>query len=394
LTGEFAEVYRAVLHRNGMYEKVAAKRVKEVTGSQEKYNFLQEAATLAQFNDPNVVRLIGVVLSGDCHMIITELMDNKSLDQYLRLHKNNLLLVDLLKMQRGIASGMRYLAEMKYVHRDLAARNILIDSNLCCKVSDFGLSRTLSNDPNATYTAQGGKIAIRWTAPECIRCRSFTSASDVWSFGIVVWEIMSGGEKPYWDMTNEDVYINVQEGLRLPSPMNCPKTVHNMMLDCWAAVPTRRPTFSDLVTRLNRFVSGSNSLCDSPSSANANSSPRADVELSNDTPNLSQAIGCGQVQSVQTWLELQKLGNYKEQFEKCGIDSLEKVSNMTLSDLKELGISVSFHIDRLENGIRTLKRHLSTPGSPGRIMRSLSVASTAIVDNDVFVGNEAERIEV
>jgi len=167
-----------------------------------------------------------------------------------------------------------------------------------------------------------------------------------------------------------------------------------MMLDCWAAVPTRRPTFSDLVTRLNRFVSGSNSLCDSPSSANANSSPRADVELSNDTPNLSQAIGCGQVQSVQTWLELQKLGNYKEQFEKCGIDSLEKVSNMTLSDLKELGISVSFHIDRLENGIRTLKRHLSTPGSPGRIMRSLSVASTAIVDNDVFVGNEAERIEV
>ncbi|CAO2631338.1 Ephrin type-B receptor 3 (Fragment) [Lemmus lemmus] len=148
-------------------------------------------------------------------------------------------------MLRGIAAGMKYLSEMNYVHRDLAARNILVNSNLVCKVSDFGLSRFLEDDPSdPTYTSslvqeatgrdlreeragqawtqdwgsalshevmgissrhQGGKIPIRWTAPEAIAYRKFTSASDVWSYGIVMWEVMSYGERPYWDMSNQDV---------------------------------------------------------------------------------------------------------------------------------------------------------------------------------------------
>ena len=113
---------------------------------------------------------------------------------------------------------MQYLSEMQFVHRDLAARNILVDSDLVCKVADFGLSRTLENDPHATYTTQGGKIALRWTAPECIRYREFTSASDVWSFGIVMWEVMSYGEKPYWNMTNNEVMQSIANGMRLPAP--------------------------------------------------------------------------------------------------------------------------------------------------------------------------------
>lgn len=146
-------------------------------------------------------------------------------------------------MLRGIAAGMKYLSEMNYVHRDLAARNILVNSNLVCKVSDFGLSRFLEDDPSdPTYTSslvqeaterdlwegragqvggrgsslshkvkgmsphnQGGKIPIRWTAPEAIAYRKFTSASDVWSYGIVMWEVLSYGERPYWDMSNQDV---------------------------------------------------------------------------------------------------------------------------------------------------------------------------------------------
>ncbi|CAO2580295.1 Ephrin type-A receptor 7 [Lemmus lemmus] len=104
-------------------------------------------------------------------------------------------------MLRGIAAGMRYLADMGYVHRDLAARNILVNSNLVCKVSDFGLSRVIEDDPEE----QGGKIPVRWTAPEAIQYRKFTSASDVWSYGIVMWEVMSYGERPYWDMSNQDV---------------------------------------------------------------------------------------------------------------------------------------------------------------------------------------------
>lgn len=155
-------------------------------------------------------------------------------------------------MLRGIAAGMQYLSDMNYVHRDLAARNILVNSNLDCKVSDFGLSRVLEDDAEGTYTTrvslkhlslkacvkafltvqsgvlmfhdlvflllspikydllmfilcQGGKIPIRWTAPEAIAYRKFTSASDVWSFGIVMWEVMAFGERPYWDMSNLEV---------------------------------------------------------------------------------------------------------------------------------------------------------------------------------------------
>lgn len=135
---------------------------------------------------------------------------------------------------RGIAAGMKYLSDMSYVHRDLAARNVLVNNTLECKVSDFGLSRVLEDDPEGTYTTsvrrhrskvkaawckrvgfflsltkflskQGGKIPIRWTAPEAIAYRKFTSASDVWSFGIVMWEVMAFGERPYWDMSNHEV---------------------------------------------------------------------------------------------------------------------------------------------------------------------------------------------
>ena len=162
----------------------------------------------------------------------------------LQLNDGQFTVIQLVGMLRGIAAGMKYLSEMNYVHRDLAARNILVNSNLVCKVSDFGLSRFLEDDPSdPTYTSslvqepagretggganqagaqgwgpaprhrvkgvcpphQGGKIPIRWTAPEAIAYRKFTSASDVWSYGIVMWEVMSYGERPYWDMSNQDV---------------------------------------------------------------------------------------------------------------------------------------------------------------------------------------------
>ena len=110
--------------------------------------------------------------------------------------------MQMVGMMRGIAYGMQYLAEMSFVHRDLAARNVLVNSQLVCKIADFGLSREISAEGNAidggAYTTRGGKIPVRWTAPEAIAFRKFTSASDVWSFGIVMWEVMSYGERPYW----------------------------------------------------------------------------------------------------------------------------------------------------------------------------------------------------
>uniref|UniRef100_A0A8C1PEF4 receptor protein-tyrosine kinase n=1 Tax=Cyprinus carpio TaxID=7962 RepID=A0A8C1PEF4_CYPCA len=147
-----------------------------------------------------------------------------------------------------------------YVHRDLAARNILVNSNLVCKVSDFGLSRVLEDDPEAAYTTRGGKIPIRWTAPEAIAYRKFTSASDVWSYGIVMWEVISYGERPYWEMSNQDVIKAIDEGYRLPAPMDCPVVLHQLMLDCWEKSRSERPKFGQIVNTLDKLIRNPNSL--------------------------------------------------------------------------------------------------------------------------------------
>uniref|UniRef100_H2YLK2 receptor protein-tyrosine kinase n=1 Tax=Ciona savignyi TaxID=51511 RepID=H2YLK2_CIOSA len=240
---------------------VAVKRLKEGASLIDHTNFLREACTMAQFDHPNIIQLKGVVTKSIPAMIITEFMENGSLDKFLQV-VNELTASRLLEMLRGIASGMNYLSSIKYIHRDLAARNILVSSDLVCKVSDFGLSRTLENDPQATYTTQGGKIALRWTAPECIRFRQFTSASDVWSYGIVMWEVMSYGEKPYWDMSNEVVTEVLEDGYRLPAPENCPVSIHNLMLKCWSYEAKRRPHPIEIIRTLDQFIKQPNLLLD------------------------------------------------------------------------------------------------------------------------------------
>ncbi|TWW80633.1 Ephrin type-A receptor 3 [Takifugu flavidus] len=193
-------------------------------------------------------------------MIVTEYMENGSLDTFLRKHDAQFTGIQLVGMLRGIASGMKYLSDMGYVHRDLAARNILVNSNLVCKVSDFGLSRVLEDDPEAAYTTRGGKIPIRWTAPEAIAYRKFTSASDAWSYGIVLWEVMSYGERPYWEMSNQDVIKAVDEGYRLPPPMDCPATLYQLMLDCWQKERNNRPKFEQIVSILDKLIRNPGSL--------------------------------------------------------------------------------------------------------------------------------------
>jgi ephrin-B len=127
-------------------------------------------------------------------------------------YTNTLQVMQLVGMMRGIAYGMQYLAEMNYVHRDLAARNVLVNSQLVCKIADFGLSREISESSiDGAYTTRGGKIPVRWTAPEAIAFRKFTSSSDAWSFGIVMWEVMSYGERPYWNWSNQDVIKAIEK---------------------------------------------------------------------------------------------------------------------------------------------------------------------------------------
>ncbi|XP_066426064.1 ephrin type-B receptor 4-like [Molothrus aeneus] len=262
--GEFGEVWRGRLSLPGQPEaEVAVKTLKGGAGERQRREFLREAARMAQFLHPNVLRLRGVVSAGSPAMIVTEFLMHGALDAFLRGREGTLSPLQLVAMLRGIAAGMRYLAEAGFVHRDLAARNILVDAHLVCKVSDFGLSRALDgdrdNDP--TYTSSlGGKIPIRWTAPEAIAFRTFTSASDAWSYGIVMWEVLSFGERPYWDMSNQDVINAIEQDYRLPPPPRCPPALHRLMLQCWQRERHARPTFPHLVRALDRLIRHPQSL--------------------------------------------------------------------------------------------------------------------------------------
>uniref|UniRef100_A0A3Q0T857 receptor protein-tyrosine kinase n=1 Tax=Amphilophus citrinellus TaxID=61819 RepID=A0A3Q0T857_AMPCI len=259
--GEFGEVCSGRLKLPGKRDvSVAIKTLKVGYTEKQRRDFLCEASIMGQFDHPNVVHLEGVVTRGKPVMIVIEYMENGSLDAFLRKHDGQFTVIQLVGMLRGIAAGMRYLSDMGYVHRDLAARNILVNSNLVCKVSDFGLSRVIDDDPEAVYTTTGGKIPVRWTAPEAIQYRKFTSASDAWSYGVVMWEVMSYGERPYWDMSNQDVIKAIEEGYRLPAPMDCPPGLHQLMLDCWQKDRAERPKFDQIVGILDKMIRNPNTL--------------------------------------------------------------------------------------------------------------------------------------
>ncbi|XP_040828810.1 ephrin type-B receptor 4 [Ochotona curzoniae] len=320
--GEFGEVCRGRLKAPGKKEScVAIKTLKGGYTERQRREFLSEASIMGQFEHPNIIRLEGVVTNSVPVMILTEFMENGALDSFLRLNDGQFTVIQLVGMLRGIASGMRYLAEMSYVHRDLAARNILVNSNLVCKVSDFGLSRFLEeNSSDPTYTSSlGGKIPIRWTAPEAIAFRKFTSASDAWSYGIVMWEVMSFGERPYWDMSNQDVINAIEQDYRLPPPPDCPTSLHQLMLDCWQKDRNARPRFPQVVSALDKMIRNPASLKIVARENGGASHPLLDQRQ----PHYS-AFG-----SVGEWLRAIKMGRYEESFAAAGFGSFELVSQIS-----------------------------------------------------------------
>uniref|UniRef100_A0A673CAM1 receptor protein-tyrosine kinase n=1 Tax=Sphaeramia orbicularis TaxID=375764 RepID=A0A673CAM1_9TELE len=304
-SGEFGEVYKGRLKPVGKKEiPVAIKTLKVGYSERQRRDFLSEASIMGQFDQPNIIRLEGVVTKSRPTMIITEFMENGALDSFLRQNDGQFPVIQLVGMLRGIASGMRYLAEMSYVHRDLAARNILVNSNLVCKVSDFGLS-------------------LRWTAPEAIAYRKFTSASDVWSYGIVTWEVMSYGERPYWDMSNQDVINAIEQDFRLPAPMDCPVVLHQLMLDCWQKDRNARPKFPDIVSMLDKMIRNPASL--KAGTNNVAPGPSHHPLLDRGAPDLSR------VSSVEDWLAALKMTQYRDSFLGSGFTSLPLPFTASLS---------------------------------------------------------------
>lgn len=343
--GEFGEVCSGRLRLPSKREiQVAIKSLKAGYSEHQRRDFLSEASIMGQFDHPNIIRLEGVVTRCKPVMIVTEYMENGSLDTFLKKHDGQFTVIQLLGMLRGIAAGMQYLSEMNYVHRDLAARNILVNGNLVCKVSDFGLSRVLEDDPEAAYTTRGGKIPIRWTAPEAITYRKFTSASDVWSYGIVMWEVISYGERPYWEMSNQDVIKAVDEGYRLPAPMDCPVVLHQLMLDCWEKNRSDRPKFGQIVNTLDRLIRNPSSL-----KQLANSAVWEDPV----TPEAA-------VSTVEDWLDLIKMGQYKEHFSSAGYVTLDSVLYVSSSELDKMGVELAGHQKKILSSIQCLQAHHGT----------------------------------
>uniref|UniRef100_A0A8C1VCE3 receptor protein-tyrosine kinase n=1 Tax=Cyprinus carpio TaxID=7962 RepID=A0A8C1VCE3_CYPCA len=350
--GEFGEVCSGLLRLPGKREiPVAIKTLKAGYTEKQRRDFLGEASIMGQFEHPNIIHLKGVVTKSKPVMIITEYMENGSLDTFLKKNDGQFTVIQLVGMLRGIASGMRYLSEMGYVHRDLAARNILVNSNLVCKVSDFGLSRVLEDDPEAAYTTRGGKIPIRWTAPEAIAYRKFTSASDVWSYGIVMWEVMSYGERPYWEMSNQDVIKAVEENYRLPGPMDCPTALYHLMMDCWQKDRNSRPKFEEIVSLLDKLIRNPSSL-------------KGLVNPSNRVSNLLVEHGSPEgcvFRSVEEWLEAIKMGRYTELFMESGYTSLEVVTQMTL---ERVGVTLAGHQKKILNSIQEMRVQMMNATMP------------------------------
>ncbi|XP_024613862.1 ephrin type-A receptor 1 isoform X2 [Neophocaena asiaeorientalis asiaeorientalis] len=343
--GEFGEVYRGSLRIPSQGAKtVAIKTLKDTSPDGQWWIFLREATIMGQFNHPHVLHLEGVVTKRKPIMIITEFMQNGALDAFLREREDQLVPGQLVAMLQGIASGMNYLSDHSYVHRDLAARNILVSQNLCCKVSDFGLTRLLDNF-DGTYETQGGKIPIRWTAPEAIAHRIFTTASDVWSFGIVMWEVLSFGDKPYGEMSNQEVMKSIEDGYRLPPPVDCPARLYELMKNCWAHDCARRPPFHQLKAQLEHLHANPHSL-----RTIANFDPRVTLRL----PSLSGSDGIP-YRSVAEWLESIRMKRYILHFHSAGLDTMECVLDLTAEDLAQMGITQPAHQKRILCSIQGFK---------------------------------------
>lgn len=246
--GQFGDVWQGMYLMNHM--KVAIKTLKEGMNPSD---FKAEAALMRNINHPKLIQLYALCTTEEPIYIITELMTNGSLLDYLQTPTGKRLQIDSqIYIAAQIADGMAYLESRNYIHRDLAARNVLVGENNECKVADFGLARVLK-DLNIYAAREGTKFPIKWTAPEAAIFNKFSVKSDVWSFGIVLTEIVTHGRTPYPSMSNQEVLQQVARSYRMPQPPNCPDKLYQIMLNCWKATAEERPTFEALKWMLENF---------------------------------------------------------------------------------------------------------------------------------------------
>ncbi|XP_048763301.1 inactive tyrosine-protein kinase transmembrane receptor ROR1-like isoform X3 [Ostrea edulis] len=268
--GAFGKVYKGEvmgLYADSTVSKVAIKTLKENAMPKVKNDFRREVDLMTELRHPNIVCLLGVSMKQEPMCMLFEFMPFGDLHEYLLTHSPNsdmssvddesgkkiiLEYPEMLFISIQVAAGMEYLASHHFVHRDLAARNILVGDNLSVKISDFGLSRDIYSSDY--YRVQSKSLLpVRWMPLEAILYGKFTTESDVWSYGVVLWEIFSYGLQPYYGYTNQEVIDVVRSRQILPNPEDCPPRMYGLMVECWHENPTRRPTFREIHARLRAW---------------------------------------------------------------------------------------------------------------------------------------------
>uniref|UniRef100_A0A8B9QSS9 Tyrosine-protein kinase receptor n=1 Tax=Anas platyrhynchos TaxID=8839 RepID=A0A8B9QSS9_ANAPL len=259
--GAFGEVYEGTVvgiagDPNPL--QVAIKTLPEVCSEQDEMDFLMEALIISKFNHQNIVQCIGVSLQTLPRFILLELMAGGDMKSFLRQNRPRvnqpptLTMQDLLNIARDIACGCKYLEENHFIHRDIAARNCLLTctgAGRIAKIGDFGMARDIYR---ASYYRKGGRamLPVKWMPPEAFLEGIFTSKTDTWSFGVLLWEIFSLGYMPYPCKTNQEVLEFVTSGGRMDPPKNCPGPVYRIMTQCWQHSPEYRPNFSTILERI------------------------------------------------------------------------------------------------------------------------------------------------
>uniref|UniRef100_A0A671PHF4 receptor protein-tyrosine kinase n=1 Tax=Sinocyclocheilus anshuiensis TaxID=1608454 RepID=A0A671PHF4_9TELE len=337
--GEFGKVVKATAFRlkgKAGYTTVAVKMLKENASHSELRDLLSEFTLLKQVNHPHVIKMYGACSQDGPLYLIVEYAKYGSLRNFLResrkvgpsymgndANRNSsylenpderaLTMGDLISFAWQSSRGMQYLAEMKLVHRDLAARNVLVAEGRKMKISDFGLSRDVYEEDSYVKRSKG-RIPVKWMAIESLFDHIYTTQSDVWSFGVLLWEIVTLGGNPYPGIAPERLFNLLKTGYRMEKPENCTDEMYNLMLRCWKQEPDKRPTFSDISKELEKMMVKSRDYLDLAASTPADALLYDDSLSEEDTP----LVDCSNTPLPRTlpstWIENKLYGRISHAF--------------------------------------------------------------------------------